>query len=217
MHYLKTQLTCIVVLIAGIAYAQPTLNPLQLKVTKQCSIIREILHSAKNQQFKNIIGDQLKASQGYSTGDRWRFATTRYNSVIKWDDATRYYIENYKEWNDTSILESWQYIADIENIPDYLSAQKLLKNFDFQIGGCLYDETDSTTIPLRTLPLDSLPLACPPELQIANLYALPIIDTSIQKRHTINVMTGIEKTGKTYRVSLIIDDTRASLNYRREI
>ncbi len=216
MKLLKFNLLCAALLLSKILTSQIITTPLELRVTKQCNIIREILHSASRFALQNIIGNQIKATQGYNSNDKWRFATTRYNSNIKWDDASKYYIENYKEWNDTSILDTWQYIADIENIDNYLTAQKLLAKIDYQIKDCLYDDTDSTTISLKILPLDSLPPACPPQLQIANLYRLPIIDTTIQKRHTINVMTGIEKTGKTYRVSIIIDDTRTSLNYRRE-
>lgn len=178
------------------------------EVTKQCSSIRELVYAGWNNQFADITADQLRTSSGQATGVTWRFINTRYNTNLTWPGSTSSFIEHYEEEADSTRLHSWQYIAEMGNLPDQLAAQHLLHQLNRQIEGCPYLHNDSLRSEFRRLPHDSLPATCPENLEMASLYELPLRDSANKIQHELSIMTGIEKYRQLYRVSLIVEDRR---------
>lgn len=175
-------------------------------VTKQCSAIRELVYSAVNNQFAPIRMEQVRGSNGYQTGGTWQFSTTRFNTNILWQGANLSYLEHCEESTDSTKTETWQYIAEYSHVPDVLEAERLYRQLNNEIAGCIYPLNDSTDIAFNPLPPDQLPQERPASLEIASLYELPVSENSTAENSAIiSVMVGMEKRTKDYRVSLIIE------------
>jgi hypothetical protein len=183
------------------------------EITQQCSSIRELVYTGWYNQFADIIGDQLSTSSGHSEAPLWRFTNTKYYTELKWPGATNNFISDYNEETDSVYLYNRQFIAEMGNLPDLLAAQRLLHQLNRQIEGCPYLHNDSLRSEFRPLPHDSLPVSCPADLQQANLYELPLEDSTGKAMHQRSIMTGIEKYKQVYRVSLIVEDKRVKKKF----
>lgn len=178
-------------------------------VTRQCSAIRELVYQATNRQFEDITESEAKTSYGRQTVGTWQFSTTRYNATFQWADASKCYIEYNEESTDSFKNETWQYIAEYSRLTNVIEAERLYRQLNIQIGGCRYPLTDSVEVDFIPLPLDRLPPERPAALEVASVYELPTTETSSNNQSPINVMVGMEKRQKDYRVSLIVE-------YRKE-
>ena len=177
------------------------------QVTQQCSSIRELVYAGWFNQFADIIGDQISSSSGYSDAPvMWRFTHTKYYTELKWPGATNSFISDYNEESDSLHMYNRQFIAEMGNLPDMITAQRMLRQLNQQIEGCPYLHNDSLRSEFRPLPHDSLPPSCPEDLQQANLYELPLEDSTGKAMHQLSIMTGIEKYRQLYRVSLIVEN-----------
>lgn len=174
-------------------------------VTRQCSVIRELVYQAGENHFANILESQIRSSHGHQTVGSWKFATTRYNAAMQWGGATLCYIEHNAESTDSFSNETWQYIAEYSQISTVLDAERLYRQLNVQIKGCRYPLNDSFDVDFIPLPPDQLPLERPAALEVASLYELPTAVTGSDTSAAINVMVGMEKRPKDYRVSLIVE------------
>ena len=174
-------------------------------VTRQCSAIRELVYQATNRQFEDITESEAKTSYGHQTLGTWQFSTTRYNANFQWADASKCYIEYNEESTDSFKNQTWQYIAEYSRLPNVIEAERLYRQLNIQIGGCRYPLTDSVEVDFIPLPLDRLPPERPAALEVASMYELPTAEALAKNQSPINVMVGMEKRQKDYRVSLIVE------------
>ena len=177
-------------------------------VSRQCAAIRELVYAAWHHQFSIVCKEELRHSWGSENQGRWKFSNTRFNTSIAWPGASASYLEHYEDERDSTITDTWQYIAEFKNIAEMTDAQRLLRQLNYQINGCNYPLNDSVLAAFRPLPNDSLPAMCPPELQYVSLYDLGLNEYSGEVAKTVSIMAGVEKKDKSYVVSLIVDDTR---------
>lgn len=187
--------------------AQPTTSD-SVSVTRQCSAIRELVYQASNRHFEEITESEARTSYGHQTIGTWKFATTRYNVNFQWADASVCFIEHNEESTDSFRNDTWQYIAEYKGLQNVLDAERLFRQLNTQIEGCRYPLTDSVEVNFIALPLDKLPPERPAALQIASVYELPLVDFSPKAPSPVNVMVGMEKRQKDYRVSLIVEYKR---------
>ena len=176
-------------------------------VTKQCSVIRELVFTAATAKFEPIKLDQVRGSSGHQVQGSWQFSTTRYNAEISWEGADISYLEHSEESTDSTRQETWQYIAEYSHVPDVLEASKIFTKLNDEIEGCPYPLNDSTDLSFVPLPPERLPADRPAALQVAKLYELPLSSNSADSANgAIMVMVGLEKRAKDYRVSLIVEN-----------
>lgn len=176
-------------------------------ITKQCSVIRELVYAAATAKFEPIKMDQVRGSSGYQTHGSWQFSTTRYNASLAWLGADISYLEHSEESTDSTKLEVWQYIAEYSHVPDVLEASKLFTQLNNEIEGCPYPVDDSTDLSFVPLPPERLPLDRPANLEVARLYELPLPGHELTSENgAVMVMVGMEKRTKGYRISLIVEN-----------
>ena len=176
-------------------------------VTRQCSVIRELVFAAATAKFEPIKLDQVRGSSGHQVQGSWQFSTTRYNAGISWEGADISYLEHSEESTDSTRLETWQYIAEYSHLPDVLEASKIFSKLNNEIEGCPYPMDDSTDLSFVPLPPERLPVERPAALQVAKLYELPLSSNRGDSASgAIMVMVGMEKRAKDYRVSLIVEN-----------
>jgi hypothetical protein len=193
----------LILLLPTILWAQSTVD--SIAVTRQCSAIRELVYQATNKQFEDITETEARASYGHQTLGTWQFATTRYNVNFQWVGATICYIEHNEESTDSFRHDTWQYIAEYKGLQNVLDAQRLYRQLNTQIEGCRYPLTDSVDVNFIPLPLDKLPAERPASLEVACVYELPVAGSSSLDPSPLNVMVGMERRQKDYRVSLIVE------------
>lgn len=196
-------------LLPAVLQAQ-SLAPDSASVTRQCSAIRELVYQASNRHFEEITVSEARTSYGHQTIGTWKFATTRYNVNFQWTDASTCYLEHNEESTDSFRNDTWQYIAEYKGLQNVLDAERIFRQLNTQIEGCRYPLTDSMDVDFIPLPLDKLPPERPTALQIASVYELPMVDFSPKEPSPVNVMVGMEKRQKDYRVSLIVEYKRES-------
>ena len=176
-------------------------------ITKQCSVIRELVYAGATAKFEPIKMDQVRGSSGYQTQGTWHFSTTRYNTSISWLGADISYLEHSEESTDSTRLETWQYIAEYSHVPDVLEAAKLFNQLNHAIEGCVFPVDDSTDLAFIPLPQERLPADRPAALEVAKVYELPLPgQKQASEEGAVMVMVGMEKRAKDYRVSLIVEN-----------
>jgi hypothetical protein len=176
-------------------------------VTKQCSVIRELVYAGATAKFEPIRMDQVRGSSGYQTRGSWQFSTTRYNASIAWQGADISYLEHSEESTDSTRLETWQYIAEYSHVPDVLEASRIFNQLNDEIEGCAFPVDDTTDLAFVPLPPERLPADRPPSLQVAKVYELPLPgQKAASEKGAVMVMVGMEKRAKDYRVSLIVEN-----------
>ena len=181
-----------------------------LRVSRQCSLIRELVFQAWKQEFKAVIDIEGKGSHGYQTGANWKFSNEVYMASTVWPGSTKSRVMHYQEENDSVHINTWQYLADFENIENAVTAQQLYSQINLQIVGCPYEVNDTSTLRFQPLPLSKVSPEMPTGIEIASLYELPIADKSKLLTETVMVMIGIEKLRINYRVSIIIEYSKVS-------
>lgn len=178
-------------------------------ITRQCSAIRELVYQASQQQFKAILKETLKSSNGFQTDGSWQFSTTRYAVDLQWQEASACFVEHQHETTDSTITDTWQYVAEYRKIPDILESQRLFLQLNNQILGCPYPLSDTLDQFFTPLPDSLLPLVRPPALEVASLYELKgLADTDQDGLSPIMLMVGMEKRPKDFLVSLMVEHKR---------
>jgi hypothetical protein len=186
------------------ATGQPQLPPDSNRVTRQCSLIRELISIGHQQHFAPIVDREIGSTRGYQPSGAWEFATIRYGSTMQWPGANRTYLENYNDKTATGIANTWQYIAEYNRITSATAAIGIYNYLNKQIEGCRFPLNDSTDIDFEPLPLSMLPPDRPAMLETASLYNLPRL--GLDANSTIHVMVGMEKRANSYNVSLIVEN-----------
>lgn len=176
-----------------------------VRVTRQCSLIRELVTMGLEKHFAPIQLNQTGSTYGYRPNGTWEFATLRYDAELKWPGANRSYLENYTDKTLTAETSTWQYIAEYSHLPNALIAGSMYTYLNRQITGCSFPLNDSMEINFEPLPADSLPADRPAMLETASLYGLP--DLQANPASTIHVMVGMEKRSTNqYNVCLIVEN-----------
>lgn len=173
-------------------------------VTRQCSLIRELVSIGRKQHFAPIQKNEIGSTRGYKTDGSWEFKTTRYDAELHWPGANRNYLENYIDNTDTSNATTWQYIAEYTHVFSAASAKDIYIYLNRQIQGCRFPLDDSTAVDFEPLPDSMLPPDRPAILETASIYNLPVL--GLDKNSTIHVMVGIEKRVNDYNVCLIVEN-----------
>ncbi len=186
------------------AQRQSQLPPDSNRVTRQCSLIRELISIGRQDHFASILDREIGSTRGYQPNGAWEFATTRYGSTMQWPGANRTYLENYNDKTDTGRSDTWQYIAEYTRIPDAIIASGMYAYLNQQIAGCQFPLNDSIDIDFEPLPASMLPPDRPAMLETASLYNLPML--GLDSNSSIHVMVGMEKRANSYNVSLIVEN-----------
>ncbi len=186
-----------------ILFAQTTLAEND-HVTRQCSLIRELVTAGREQHFAPFQRNEIGSTLGYKTDGSWEFKTTRYDADLRWPGANRNYLENYTDRTDTGTATTWQYIAEYTHVPNMASAKDIYTYLNRQIEGCQFPLDDSTAVDFEPLPDSMLPHDRPAILETASLYNLPAL--ALDKNSTIRVMVGMEKRLYDYNVCLIVEN-----------
>jgi hypothetical protein len=197
------QLSIVIILLAShkIMFGQ---LPAVGHVTRQCSLIREIVTAGREQHFAPIQQNEIGSTLGYKTDGSWEFKTTRYDAALRWPGANRNYLESYSDKTDTGISTTYQYIAEYTHVPNVISAKDIYTYLNRQIEGCQFPLEDGKLIDFEPLPDSMLPPDKPAILETASLYNLPIL--GLDKNSTIHVMVGMEKRLYDYNVCLIVEN-----------
>jgi hypothetical protein len=174
------------------------------KVTRQCSLLRELVTEGHEQHFAPIVKNEIGSTRGYKVDGSWEFLTTRYDAMLQWPGANRNYLENYTDRTDSGRQVTWQYIAEYTHVPSASSAKNIYTYLNRQIEGCRFPLDDSTNIEFEPLPDSMLPKDRPAILETASLYNLPVL--GLDKTSTIHVMVGMEKRRDEYNVCLIVEN-----------
>lgn len=180
------------------------LPPDSNRVTRQCSLIRELVSIGQQDHFASILDREIGSTRGYQPNGTWEFATIRYSSTMQWPGANRTYLENYSDKTAAGSQDTWQYIAEYNRIPSAAAAAGIYAYLNKQIEGCRFNLNDSTDIDFEPLPLSMLPPDRPAMLETASLYNLPML--GLDSNSTIHVMVGMEKRPNSYNVSLIVEN-----------
>ena len=175
-----------------------------VRVSKQCSLIRELVTLGMEKHFAPIQLQQIGSTYGYMPNGAWEFATLRYDADLKWPGANRSYLENYTDRTTTAQSDTWQYIAEFTRLPNSLAATSMYLYLNRQIEGCSFPINDSLEVDFRPLPADSLPADRPASLETASLYGLPSLEKP--SASVVHVMVGMEKRTNGYNVSLIVEN-----------
>lgn len=174
------------------------------RVTRQCSLIRELVSIGQQDHFASILDREIGSTRGYLPNGTWEFATIRYGSTMQWPGANRTYLENYNDKTDTGRRDTWQYIAEYNRISSAAAAAGIYAYLNKQIEGCRFPLNDSIDIDFEPLPASMLPPDRPAMLETASLYNLPML--GLDSNSTIHVMVGMEKRSNSYNVSLIVEN-----------
>lgn len=184
--------------------AQVHLLPDTNRVSRQCSLIRELITIGQQNHFATIMDREIGSTRGYRPNGSWEFATIRYDATMQWPGANRTYLENYNDKTDTAHSDTWQYIAEYTRIPNAAAATGIYAYLNKQIQGCRFPLNDSVDIDFEPLPASMLPPDRPAMLETASLYNLPML--GLDSNSTIHVMVGMEKRTNSYNVSLIVEN-----------
>jgi len=184
-----------------------------LAIAPSCGLLRELVYQSSQKKFAQIIDTDARSSQGRQTQGSWRFTNDVYGVTTLWPGSTKCRVMHYTEQNDTLLTESWQYIADFEKLPDALAAQMVYQKLNQQIIGCPYQpENGSSMLRFEPLPLSMLPPSLPDGFQQASLFELPVAEGPDRPGQVVMVMVGLEKWRAGFRVSLMVDYTKASIH-----
>lgn len=176
-----------------------------VRVSKQCSLIRELVTIGLEKHFATIQLQQTGSTYGYMPNGAWEFATLRYDADLKWPGANRSYLENYTDKTLAAETVSWQYVAEYNRLPNAAVAQRMYTYLNRQIEGCQFPINDSIQVDFEPLPSDSLPKDRPAMLETASLYGLPSLEKPTAS--SIHVMVGMEKrSNDNYNVCLIVEN-----------
>ncbi len=172
----------------------------------QCAAIREVIFSASEKQFDNLMLDEGRGSHGYQVRGSWRFETVQYPSLLPWPGATRTYIDNSEESTDSSKKIIRQYVAEFAKITQEAAAIQKYKALNAQVAECRLPLGDSNIMVLKPIPLDKIKGDLPVAAIDATLYPVTIIaGTEASPGQEVVIMTAYEKIGRYYSAYMIVE------------
>jgi hypothetical protein len=171
-----------------------------------CSTIREIIFSAHEKQFKNLMDATLKGSHGYQVRGSWRFESVQYETILQWPGATKSYIDNSEESTDSSFHLTRQYVAEFSNLLHADEARKKFELLNQQITECRILLADTNITVLKPLPLEKIKDDLPVAALDARLYPLTIKEADAASAgQEVVIMTAYEKSGKYFNAYMIVE------------
>ena len=172
----------------------------------QCSVIREVIYSAHEKQFDNLVQKEMKGSHGHQVRGSWRFETTQYSSLIDWPGATKTYIDHSEEKTDSSFKLIRQFVAEFSNLSRIEDARKKFEILNQQITDCRLPLNDSNIVVLKHIPLEKIRGELPVAAIDARLYPITVKDADeASPGQEVVIMTAFEKTGRYYAAYMIVE------------
>ncbi len=200
--FLKKAILCCL-LLQGAAYAQ---EPDRTFATTQCSAIREVIFSAHQKQFNNLLDKELKGSHGYQVQGTWRFETFQYASLLDWPGATKTYIDDSRESTDSSSRIIRQFVAEFGQIKSREDARHKFDYLNAQITECRLLLSDTNIMLLKPLPLEKIKDELPVAALDAKLYPVTIKQsTAAEPGQEVVIMTAWERNGQYYSAYMIVE------------
>jgi hypothetical protein len=174
--------------------------------TSQCSAIREVIFSAHQKQFANLLDKELKGSHGYQVRGTWKFETFQYASLLDWPGASKTYIDDSRESTDSSLRITRQFVAEFGLLK---SSEEARQKFDFlnkQITECRLLLSDTNITVLKPLPLEKIKDELPVAALDAKLYPVTIKQsTAAEPGQEVVIMTAWERNGQYYTAYMIVE------------
>lgn len=171
-----------------------------------CSAIREIIFSASEKQFDNLMLSGGRGSHGYQVIGSWRFETVQYESRLMWPGATRSYIDNSEESTDSSKKIIRQFVAEFSKLATETEAVQKYKNLNAQVAACRLPLGDTNILILKPIPIDKIKGDLPVAAIDATLYPITIRQgTPASPGQEVVIMTAYEKTGRTFNAYMIVE------------
>ena len=181
----------------------------------QCSAIREIIFSAHQKQFRNLMDKELKGSHGYQVRGSWRFESVQFASILEWPGATKSYIDNSEERTDSTYQLTRQYVAEFANLRSEEEARRKFELLNRQVAECRLPLGDSNIMVLRPLPLDKIEAELPVAAIDARLYPVRVKEADeAQPGQEVVIMTAYEKLGRLYSAYMIVEYRLQQSGYR---
>ncbi len=172
----------------------------------KCAAIREIIFSASERQFDNLMLSGGRGSHGYQVMGSWRFETVQYESRLMWPGATRSYIDNSEESTDSSKKIIRQFVAEFSKLATEAFAIQKYKDLNAQVALCRLPLGDTNIMVLKPVPLDQIKGDLPVTAIDATLYPITIKQgTPASPGQEVVIMTAYEKTGRTYNAYMIVE------------
>lgn len=172
----------------------------------QCAAIREVIYSAYEKQFDNLLDKELKGSHGYQVRGSWRFETTQYQSLLDWPGATKTYIDDSRESTDSSSKITRQFVAEFGPVK---TREEALQKFDYlnaQIAECRLPLSDTNITLLKPIPLEKIKDELPVAALDARLYPVRVKEaTPAGPGQEVVVMTAWERNGQLYSTYMIVE------------
>jgi hypothetical protein len=173
---------------------------------QQCSAIREIIFSAHEKQFENLMDREMKGSHGYQVRGSWRFESVQYESILIWPGATKSYIDNSEESTDSSHKIIRQYVAEFSGLKTLDDAKQKFDLLNNQIAECRLFLSDTNITVLRPLPLSKIQDELPVAALDAKLFPVTIKDAdAAQPGQEVVIMTAYERVGKLFSAYMIVE------------
>ncbi len=198
--------SCVAILMVLPLCGQGTLRNENDFSYQQCSPIREIIFSAHEKQFNNLMDREMKGSHGYQVRGSWRFETVQYESILMWPGATKSYIDNSEESTDSSHKIIRQYVAEFSGLKTLDDAKQKFDLLNNQIAECRLFLSDTNITVLRPLPLSKIQDELPVAALDARLFPVTIKDAdAAQPGQEVVIMTAYERVGKLFSTYMIVE------------
>ncbi|HSK11592.1 MAG TPA: hypothetical protein VK907_00175 [Phnomibacter sp.] len=176
------------------------------KSIQLCSAIREVIFSAHEKQFRNLMDKEMKGSHGYQVRGSWRFETVQYASILEWPGATKSYIDNSEERTDTSYQLIRQYVAEFSGMRTVEDARQKFELLNRQIAECRLPLSDTNITILRAIPLDKIKDDLPVAAIDARLYPITVKQADeAQPGQEVVIMTAYERSGRMFNAYMIVE------------
>ena len=202
----KIVASCFAILCLLQADAQSPMRELNDFSYQQCSAIREIIFSAHEKQFDNLMDKEMKGSHGYQVQGSWRFETVQYESILIWPGATKSYIDNSEERTDSSHKMIRQYVAEFSGLKTLDAAKQKFDLLNNQVAECRLFLSDTNITVLRPLPLSKILDEFPVAALDAKLFPVKIKDAdAAQPGQEVVIMTAYERAGKLFSAYMIVE------------
>ena len=202
----KIVASCFAILFLLQADAQSPMRELNDFSYQQCSAIREIIFSAHEKQFDNLMDKEMKGSHGYQVQGSWRFETVQYESILIWPGATKSYIDNSEERTDSSHKMIRQYVAEFSGLKTLDAAKQKFDLLNNQVAECRLFLSDTNITVLRPLPLSKIQDELPVAALDAKLFPITIKDAdAAQPGQEVVIMTAYERAGKLFSAYMIVE------------
>lgn len=174
--------------------------------TTQCSAIREVIFSAHQKQFNNLLDKELKGSHGYQVQGTWRFETFQYASLLDWPGASKTYIDDSKESTDSSSKMIRQFVAEFGQLKSREEARQKFDYLNAQITECRLLLSDTNITLLKPLPLEKIKDELPVAAVDAKLYPVTIKQSTVAEAgQEVVIMTAWERNGQYYTAYMIVE------------